>query len=139
MPEHGLPETPHSSTAGAHLGREAKPTPQTIDLREHLKLTLRRRCQRTLRKRRLRPPAARRDAASVQALLERGADVNARQSHDYTALHTAAANGDRALADVLLTAGADRKAHSADGKTPAAIAEEKGHAELAAWLRPEAY
>lgn len=79
--------------------------------------------------------AARRDAESVQALLARGADPNARQAQDFTALHTAAANGDERLAGILLAAGADRHARSAQNQTPADLAAEKGHTALAERLR----
>lgn len=75
----------------------------------------------------LHAAAAVRDAESVQLLLARGADPNARQQSDYTPLHSAASNGDLTVARLLLDAGADPAATSSDGKTPADIARERGH------------
>jgi ankyrin repeat protein len=66
--------------------------------------------------------AAARDASTMQLLLARGADANARQQRGYTALHTAAQHGDEATLDVLLAFGADTRVAAEDGTTPAALA-----------------
>lgn len=83
----------------------------------------------------LHSAAAGRHHAVCALLLERGADVNARQHGGWTPLHAAAQHGDRALAELLLAAGADLAACNDEGRSAAAIAEESGHAELAALLR----
>ena len=80
--------------------------------------------------------ASARDAATMRLLLDRGAEVNARQQLGFTPLHGAAGNGDEAMVDLLLARGADAGAKSDDGKSPADVAAEHGHAELAARLRP---
>lgn len=79
--------------------------------------------------------AARGDGESLRALLERGADANARQQQEFTALHSAAQQGRRDVAELLLEFGADRSARSAEGLTPADMAARAGHTELAARLR----
>ena len=71
-------------------------------------------------------------------LLAAGADVNARQEGGYTALHEAALLGDANLAQLLLDHGADPTAAAADGRTPAALAREKGHHAVAAALERSA-
>jgi ankyrin repeat protein len=73
--------------------------------------------------------------AVIRLLIEHGADVNARQEGDWTALHEVAANGYDELVDALLSAGADPASTSATGQTPADLAGANGHAELAARLR----
>jgi uncharacterized protein len=77
-----------------------------------------------------------RNAESAALLLERGADVNARQQLGYTPLMGAAAAGRQDLVDLLLDHGADRSLVSEDGKTAADIAREHGHADVAARLAP---
>ena len=76
--------------------------------------------------------------AIVAALLDAGADVNARQQRDFTPLHTAADSGSVALAQLLLDHGADRAARTADGQTPFDIAAEKGHTAVAGLVKPPA-
>lgn len=83
----------------------------------------------------LHSAAAAHDLASVSALLERGAPVDARQAGGYTALMAAAQHDDRALAERLLAAGADPDARSDDGRAAADMADERAHHALAAWLR----
>lgn len=73
--------------------------------------------------------------AIVSALLAKGADVNARQSGGYTALHTAADNDDVALARLLLDHGADAGATTDDGRTAADVARAKGSAGVVGLLR----
>lgn len=74
------------------------------------------------------------DHGTMRLLLERGADVHARQQLDYTALHGAASRGDIEMAKLLLAHGADRDAKGSDGMTPAAIARKYGKAEFADWI-----
>jgi uncharacterized protein len=84
----------------------------------------------------LHAAVAGRSAEAVAALLDRGADPNARQQAGYTPLMGAAAAGRDDLADLLLAGGADPSLLSEDGKTAAAIASEHGHAALAKKLDP---
>lgn len=72
--------------------------------------------------------------AIAEALLKAGADVNARQSGGYTALHSAAMHGDLALARLLVENGADLDQASDEGKTALDFAQEHGKKEMAAWL-----
>lgn len=53
----------------------------------------------------------------VRALLEHGADVNAKQANDFTPLHTAADNNSTELVTLLLEHGADKTAVTSDGQT----------------------
>ena len=76
------------------------------------------------------------DHASVaKALVEGGADVNARQSGGWTPLHSAAANGDEDLVRYLLDNGAYPDTTHDEGKTPADLASERGNAEVETLLR----
>jgi uncharacterized protein len=74
------------------------------------------------------------DRETMQLLLARGADVNAKQQLDYTPLHGAASRGDIEMGKLLLAHGADKHAKAADGKSPADVAREHGHPEFAEWL-----
>jgi quinoprotein dehydrogenase-associated probable ABC transporter substrate-binding protein len=68
------------------------------------------------------------DARDVaQALMHKGADVNARNSGGVTALMIAAANGHADMAELLVRAGANVKAQSERGDTALSIARDKGH------------
>ena len=60
-----------------------------------------------------------------------GADPNAEESNGMTPLHTATGTGNREIAALLWNAGADRAYQSHDGRTPAAIARQYGHPEIA--------
>ncbi len=62
-------------------------------------------------------------------LVERGADVNARQLGSYVPLLEAAQHGDAELVELLLGAGADRGVRLDDGRTAADLARESGHAD----------
>ena len=62
------------------------------------------------------------DHQSVRALLEQGADVNAREGDGATALHWAVERDDAELAETLLRAGADVAAANDYGITPASLA-----------------
>jgi ankyrin repeat protein len=57
------------------------------------------------------------DIVQMQALLGKGAEVNARNAQGWTALHVAAAGGDLAVIALLLHHGADVHAQSHIGTT----------------------
>jgi uncharacterized protein len=84
----------------------------------------------------LHSAAAARNLEAARLLLEHGAPgiVNARQQGGWVPIHAAAGNGDRPMVELLLKHGADPKLANNDGKTPAMVAREKGHEELAALL-----
>lgn len=76
-----------------------------------------------------------RDPGIVQMLVERGADVN--EGYDKTtAMHGAAGFGRADVVRYLIAQDADFAAVDHDGRTPLDIAEETGHEEVAALLRP---
>ena len=82
------------------------------------------------------------DATAVRALLERDADVNARQGDGATALHWAAHLNDLDAADLLIRAGAAVDATNDLGVTPLWVATTAGNAAMVAKLlaaarRPE--
>ncbi|GAC1343059.1 MAG: hypothetical protein NVSMB23_16420 [Myxococcales bacterium] len=85
--------------------------------------------------------AGRADKALVQALLDAGADPDARQRGGICALHSAAQQGNAELVRLLLARGAERALAADDGRTPVDLAREKGHAAVEALLaspaRPE--
>ena len=86
---------------------------------------------------RIRPihaAAANGNLVVLRALLQRGADVNARQQQDFTPLHTAADRGDGEMARLFLAHGADAHARDASGRTSAQLAVERGHDGLATLL-----
>ncbi len=84
----------------------------------------------------LHSAASARNLEAARLLLERGARgiVNARQQAGWVPIHAAAQNGDRAMVELLLKHGADPKLATDEGKTPAMVAKEKGHEEIAAML-----
>ena len=65
-------------------------------------------------------------------LLEGGAAVDDRMPGGWTALMEAAWNGDAAIVSLLLEHGADPQALSDAGRSPASLAEQQGHADVAA-------
>ena len=73
---------------------------------------------------RLVDAAAGQDAAAVQALLDAGAEVNARRADGATALLWAAHRDDLAMVELLLAAGADPNAADEHGVTPLMRASE---------------
>jgi len=75
------------------------------------------------------------DTEKAQALLERGADVNARNNECVTALMAAAAEGHTDTVQALLEKGADVNAKNNDGKTALMRAKEKGHKEIVRMLK----
>ena len=82
----------------------------------------------------LHAAVAGRNADAVGAILDQGADPDARQQQGYTPLMGAASSGREDLVDQLLARGADPALRSDDGKTAAAVPREHGHAALAARL-----
>lgn len=75
----------------------------------------------------------------AELLLARGAEVERQHYLGTTALHFAAAAGQLEMAALLLEHGADPgrvgRKHDAAGRTPLALARERGHDEVAALLR----
>jgi ankyrin repeat protein len=67
------------------------------------------------------------DGATVQKLLEKGADANFKDSIGWTPLSCAADKGDEAIIQLLLEKGADIEAKDNDGRTALRIAASKGH------------
>jgi len=63
----------------------------------------------------------------VRALLEHGADVNARQEGGWTALHAASQNGDVEMVRLLIAAGADVQARADNQQNALDLALGKGH------------
>ena len=61
--------------------------------------------------------------ANIQALLDAGADVMARNKYGSTPLHYAVKRGKSANIQPLLDAGADAKAKNEEGKTPWDLAQ----------------
>ena len=78
---------------------------------------------------------ARQNLEIARLLITHGADVNARQINDFTAMHNAAQNGQIEMAELLLAHGAEINARSRDGKTPLTFALEKGHREMVEYLK----
>jgi len=70
------------------------------------------------------------DAAAVQKLLEKHADVNAAQADGATALQWAVYRNDLATATALVKAGASVKQANRDGATPLSLACQNGNADL---------
>jgi ankyrin repeat protein len=71
----------------------------------------------------------------VRWLLESRADANYRYGPGYTPLLAAAANGHLEIVKLLLAHGADATAKSNDGKSALALAEERKHDAVAAFLK----
>lgn len=84
----------------------------------------------------LHSAASARNLEAARLLLEHGAPgmVNARQQAGWVPIHSAAQNGDRLMVELLLRHHADPRIANDNGKTPAMVAKEKGHAEIAALL-----
>ncbi len=84
----------------------------------------------------LHSAASARNLEAARLLLGHGAPgiVNGRQQGGWVPIHAAAQNGDRPMVELLLKHQADPGIANDDGKTPAMIAREKGHEEIAALL-----
>jgi ankyrin repeat protein len=74
--------------------------------------------------------------AVVQLLLEKGADVDAKDNDGGTALHKTAGSGHEAVVRLLLEKGADVDAKSNDGWTALHWAAESGHEAVVQLLTP---
>ena len=73
----------------------------------------------------------------TRLLISHGADVNARQINNFTAMHNAAQNGQIEMAALLLAHGAEINARSQDGRTPLAFALEKDHTVMVEYLQKQ--
>jgi ankyrin repeat protein len=82
----------------------------------------------------LHSAASARNLEAARLLLEHGAPVSARQQAGWAPIHAAAQNGDRPMVELLLKHHADPKLANDESKTPAMVAREKGHAEIATLL-----
>ena len=69
-------------------------------------------------------------AADMQAMIDAGADVNARDKYSNTPLHQAAGRGKAKVIPILVKAGADVHAKDKYGETPLHTAAGFGHAEV---------
>jgi ankyrin repeat protein len=75
---------------------------------------------------------------ACRILLERGANVNAKQHGANTPLHTAGFRGDRELAELLVRHGADPSITNDEGQTAADVARSRGSSQVSALLRANA-
>jgi len=78
--------------------------------------------------------AEKNQAAMIQWLIDRGAEVNRANNTGFTPLHHAAESGSPAAAEMLLKLGAALKATNRRGETPLAVAKRRGMTEVAAML-----
>jgi hypothetical protein len=72
--------------------------------------------------------------ATLERLISRGANVNARLDDGSTPLHEAAQLGEEAMVRRLIQAGADPNAVRRDGRSPRALAAAQGHPRIAKLL-----
>ncbi len=79
--------------------------------------------------------AGRGTLAVLCALIPAGSDVNAIDAQGVAPLHLAGARGDLEATELLVACGADHTVRMPDGRTAADYAAERGHEEVAAWLR----
>jgi ankyrin repeat protein len=75
------------------------------------------------------------DIVNVRQLLEKGADVNARDNDQDTRPHVVAQLGYTEVAKLLIEKGADVNARDQLQRTPAEVAEREYNLELAAMIR----
>jgi ankyrin repeat protein len=106
----------HAELAGALIDRGAK-----VDARS----------TNSMKNTPLHAAAAGRKLGAIRLLLERGADVNAKQEGGWTVLHAAAQNGERETAELLIAHGADIHARADNNQAPLDMALTKGHQDLA--------
>ena len=78
--------------------------------------------------------AGRAGRALIRRLLDAGVEVDAQQSGGFTGLHEAAGTGNEDVVTLLLDAGASPALATHEGKTPAMLAREAGHHEIARLL-----
>jgi len=71
----------------------------------------------------------------ARALIEHGANVNAKGDNDVAPLHTAAARGNIESATLLLDHGADINAITKDGKSALTYADERNHPDMVKFLQ----
>jgi ankyrin repeat protein len=83
----------------------------------------------------LHSAVSRRQIIIAEALLNAGANVNARQQSGVTALHQAAHNGHAEMVRLLVAHGADVHAAMDDGQTPLSMALETNNGEVIELLR----
>jgi ankyrin repeat protein len=67
----------------------------------------------------------------VQRLIDKGADLSARNDAQSTPLHVAAAGGQKAVVDLLISSGAQVDARDNVGTTPLGYAAIRGHPDVA--------
>ena len=79
--------------------------------------------------------AACNSAEIVNLLLEAGAEADAKQHHDYTALMSAAMHNNLDMANALLEAGANPNQKSEDDRTPISMALEAGNGDIVGVLK----
>jgi ankyrin repeat protein len=71
----------------------------------------------------------------VERLIDKGADVNARDEAGWTPLHYAAFSGHKDVAELLIAKGADVNTKNDSGETPLHIAEHNVHKDVADLLK----
>ena len=81
--------------------------------------------------------AGRTDEATIVALLNAGADVNAIDVHQVRPIHLAASRGNIAALEHLMRRGARIDARLPDGAQAVDMARQRGHTEAAAWLQSQ--
>lgn len=74
--------------------------------------------------------AASRSVSDTSLLLQRGADVNARDNRGWTPLHSAVSAGQSRIVQILLLKGADTTLENNRGETPVEMANRRGNAEI---------
>lgn len=76
------------------------------------------------------------DQKQVQAILGKGATVNAARTDGATPLHSAAYSGHREVVEILLKNGANKAAKMKAGQRPVDLARQQGHRALVPLLEP---